>query len=106
MTPALSVADAIVADLAAGEMSEAHALAELRVKGLTPDPFALADAVKALHLRDELLNKANANPYSFLGIPERFYSFDTWTAAAQRCEDDYEAALRVLARRQAQAVAS
>lgn len=94
MTPTLSRLDDLVADVAAEEMTTGEALAILRVWGMTPDRIALDDAVDCLRRRDGFLDHLG-DPYALIGCDRP--GGDAWEIAAQRCEQELEGALAVLA---------
>lgn len=103
-SPALTIADEIVQDVVAGDMSTAHGLAELRSRNLTPDPVAFAEAVAALSDRQGLA-EGLIDPLWWLEATPRpgLNALDTAVGLA---DEQYHEALTVLAHRQIQSVAS
>ena len=109
MSAHLTFVDDLVQDVAAGDLTTGHALARLRMRGLTPNPDALDDALTALQARDSFIaGGIGPDPYEYLGTePQAHTVRPIWELAVERAEHLYDEALRVLAVRQAStAVAS
>jgi hypothetical protein len=99
VSPALSVVDEILTDVAVGDLSPAHALAELRSRGFTPNREALEDGVRALMHRDDFLAQLG-DPYDFLGVGPR-PGLDVWATAVAKAEQDYCYAVNQLSKKPA-----
>jgi hypothetical protein len=104
LSPALTFVHDVAYDVALGDETPEHALAELRAKGLTPDREALSEAVAAIQLRDRFLAN-EGDPVAYTGI-EFGQHVRVWDEAVAKAETELEWALRTLGRRTVQAVAS
>lgn len=98
MSPASSAhVEAIVWSVEQGTITHAQGLAQLRARGLNPDPLVLTDAAESMRVRDGLL-AGDLDPYTSLDAEPRLHSGDLREHAVSVYDARLCDALRALSR--------